>query len=246
MRKLLLAACIGAHTFPMHSHSYKLADWYPFLPALSAGETLYSWCATFHRRACNGSALATGECLFGASHAGLMHDFPSHLGTLVERTGGQIGTARALALQHTLLGYFLPFLASVRAESLLMGVTVGAIPGLKARLGILASGIGGYHPLRCFSECIKEDQEKIGWPLWHLEHQLPSVLVCCKHVRPLIQYRHHITPVHPYTRTPVHPYTRTPPRMDTAKRGLDHRAIRNFRAQRYCAAGTHPASDYVS
>ena len=39
--------------------------WPLHLPALSPSETLYSWCATFHRRSFSGNALATSRQLFG-------------------------------------------------------------------------------------------------------------------------------------------------------------------------------------
>jgi len=180
----------------MRTDTDELADWPPHLPVIGTGESLYSWCATLHRRSCTGSALETSSRLFGSRYAGLLHDFPAHLSEFVLRTQGRVADARTLALQHTLLGYFVPFLQKVRAESLIQGVAAGAVPDLKMRLGIPASGVGGYHPLRCCVECIRWDRENVGWPIWHIEHQMPSVLVCRLHQRPLVQRWHRITPVH--------------------------------------------------
>lgn len=172
------------------------SHWPLHLPALGSNETLYSWCATFHRYASAANALATSRALFGNSYAAMRHDFPSHLGEFVRRTESVFGTPQDLALRHTLLGYFLPFVETQRADQILRGVTFGAFSSIKMHLGLPASGVGAYHPLRYCRECVIEDRSSRGWPIWHLEHQLPSVLVCIKHQRPLVQVWDRISPVH--------------------------------------------------
>ena len=173
-----------------------LAQWPVALPALADGETLYGWCGRFHNRAFSGNALTTSRLLFGSNYAALLHDFPAQLSAFVERTEGCLGSARKVALNHTLLGYFIPFLDAPRGEGLLSEIAAGSVPDLKMRLGIPASGVGGYHPLRCCKECIEHDRRTVGWPLWHLAHQAPSALVCVWHQRPLVQTWHSISPVH--------------------------------------------------
>lgn len=176
--------------------SHPLADCPITLPALAQCETLYSWCGTFHRRVLSGNALATSRLLFGTNYAALLHDFPARLSELELRIQGAIGSAREIAQHHTLLGYFLPFLDAERAETILAGVAARSVSDLKMRLGIPASGIGGYHPLRCCQECIENDRATLGWPIWHVEHQAPSALVCTQHGRPLVQTWHRTSPVH--------------------------------------------------
>lgn len=174
----------------------ELGAWPPVLPTLAARETLYSWCATVHRRSVSGNVLVTSRRLFGSSYSGLLHDFPARLGELARRTEGRVGAPRDLALKHTLLGYFLPFIGAASGEAILAAVEAGAVPDLKTRLGIPASGIGGYHPLRWCPECVRRDRHDTGWPIWHLDHQPPSTLVCTEHQRPLMQTWHTISPVH--------------------------------------------------
>ncbi len=144
------------------------------LPALAGQETLYSWCAAVHRRSVSGSVTETSRRLFGSHTAALLHDFPARLGELTQRTEGQIGGPRELAIKHTLLGYFLPFCDAGVAETHLARVSAGSVPDIKMRLGIPASGIGGYHPLRCCKECIEADLRDIGRPTWRICHQAPS------------------------------------------------------------------------
>jgi len=140
--------------------------------------------------------LATSEQLFGSRYTALLHDFPAHLDAFVQRTEGLLGDARPLALRHTLLGYFLAFRNAADGEALLHRIRVGSVSDLKMRLGIPASGVGGYHPLRSCPECTQLDMHMTGRPLWHVEHQLPSVFVCRKHFRPLVQHWDKISPVH--------------------------------------------------
>lgn len=166
------------------------------LPTIAAEETLYSWCATVHRRACSLSATATSQALFGKPNAARLHDFPGHLGELTIRTEGLLGDPKELALRHSLLGYFLAFTPADRSSALLAEVINYSVPDIKMRLGIPASGVGGYHPLKCCQQCVQRDLQMHGWPIWRLEHQLPSVLVCSEHQRPLVLHWDEITPVH--------------------------------------------------
>ena len=174
------------------SFSYPPAN----LPLLHSGETLYSWCGHVHRWNGNVNALSTSRQLFGVPYAGLLHDFPSHLDVLVARTSGQIGTAPDLALQHTLLGYFLPFASPETANTLLASIRSGSVPQLKYKLGIPASRIGACHPLKGCSECFRQDETAFGSSIWHLAHQYPSTLVCHEHRRPLVIVQDRVTPVH--------------------------------------------------
>lgn len=149
-----------------------------------------------HRRTCSLSSIQISQALFGSPHIARLHDFPGHLTELKNRTAGLLGDEKYLALRHTLLGYFLTFIPAARGADLLASVVRSSTPDIKMRLGIPASGVGGYHPLKCCQECVHSDIQKLGWPIWHLEHQLPSVLVCREHQRPLLLRWEPTTPVH--------------------------------------------------
>ena len=166
------------------------------LPTLELEETLYSWCGTTHSRSGQASVRQTSQQLFGSDHAGRLHDFPSHLNTFHARTDGRFGEPRAIALSHSLLGYYLPFRPFEDGQRILNAVLAGSLPDIKMRLGIPASRFGGYHPLRYCSECVRTNIDQIGWSVWQVQHQWPSSLVCRSHARPLVQLWHPITPVH--------------------------------------------------
>lgn len=165
-------------------------------PSILPGETIYSWCATVHRKACSMSSTDISRTLFGKPNAARLHDFPCFLDEFSRRTGRLVGDPVDLARNHSLMGYFLSFTSEARSASLLDGVVNGSVPDIKMRLGIPASGIGGYHPLKCCQQCIERDTNTLGWPIWHLSHQFPSVLVCREHQRPLVLNWEAVTPVH--------------------------------------------------
>jgi hypothetical protein len=142
------------------------------------------------------SAIATSQALFGKPNAARLHDFPGHLGELALRTEGLLGDPRQIALGHSLLGYFLAFTPADKSSRLLIETIKSSVSDIKMRLGIPASGVGGYHPLKCCQQCVQQDIQSYGWPIWHLEHQFPSVLVCRKHQRPLVLHWDDVTPVH--------------------------------------------------
>ncbi|WP_454259063.1 TniQ family protein [Pseudoxanthomonas mexicana] len=170
------------------------------LPVLHDNQTIYSWCGLTH--ALNGGKCAreTSTILFGAPHAALSHDFPSRLVALDKSTGYALGRSRDIALRNTLLGYYLSIVRQAQAEKILGLLRFGTIPHLKMLLGITASRVGGHHPLKGCERCFADDEASRGWAYWHVEHQLPSTLVCTKHHCPLSIAWDPITPVYPSRR----------------------------------------------
>ena len=166
------------------------------LPPLQPRQTLYSWCGMTHALNSGVRATDTSNALFGYPYAGLRHDFPSHLRVLCERTWHLLGDARHIAQHHTLLGYFLPLVDTVRAERILSMVSEGSIPQLKMQLGITASRLGGHHPLKGCRACFATSKRNTGDAFWQVDHQLPSSFVCALHRTPLAVAWDPVTPVH--------------------------------------------------
>lgn len=151
------------------------------LPSLVDGESLYSWCARYHRL--SGNAIASHSCaqLFGIRHPGLKHDFPKHLGSFCERTRNTLGTPEALALDRTLLGYYAPFITLETYRRALECLCNMGAAEPKHILGLMASRVGASHPLKACPECIRQDLKDLGFSRWILEHQWPSVWICRHH-----------------------------------------------------------------
>jgi len=79
------------------------------------------------------------------------------------------------------LPYFFPFRSPEDAQNSLAAVNSGAVAGMKARLGVLASRFGAAHPLKACRQCIEEDTRTFHTSYWHREHQWPGALACVKH-----------------------------------------------------------------
>ncbi len=146
-------------------------------------ETLFSLCSRFHRISGNRRPDQTCLQLFGHARQGSTHDFPARLGEFERRTNGTLGSAEEIARQRSLLPYFFPFRTPEDAQNALAAVTSGAVAGLKARLGVLASRFGAAHPLKACRQCMGEDERRLHTSYWHREHQWPGALVCVKHGR---------------------------------------------------------------
>lgn len=151
------------------------------LPLPFTGETIYSWCARFHRINGNTSARQTSRQLFGDSAAGLRHDFPTHLGTLLARTDQLFGSVDELIYQRTVFGCFAPFLTRTAIDSITQNMHEGGISHIKHHLGVLPSRTGSAAPLRACPSCISSEINRSGTSWWHTEHQWPMSRVCQTH-----------------------------------------------------------------
>lgn len=155
------------------------------LPALLPDMTLFSLVAAAHRM--DGASRGEHICqtLFGNAHAGMRHDFPSHLDEFCARTSMTYGSPDDLALRATVLPYFLRFRHQElhsRAISLMRG---NSVERLKFALGLPPGPSGSSIPFVSCIECMREDIVDYGFAYWHRRHQLPGVYVCQKHGLPV-------------------------------------------------------------
>lgn len=160
-----------------------------FLPALTPGETLFSWSARYHRLSGNVLATESSRQLFGDKRAGLRHDFPSHLDSLFRITGGLLGDTELLARERTLLGFFAPFLDEHRNAAVLTMMCGSSVAKLKNSLGVMPSRVGAAHPLKACRACMATDLRDLGVTRWYIEHQWPSVWICRRHATALRMFR---------------------------------------------------------
>lgn len=157
----------------------QLLQWLP-------GETLFSLLSRQHLLSGVPLASRTSERFFGRSRAGYQHDFPSHLASFVERTSGQLGGLRSVALDHTSLSFYRAFISSLECRQAIESMAGDNVAHLKLRLGILTSRFRAHHPLKACPTCMAEDMQLTGWAYWHMAHQHPGVWTCTKHSQPLL------------------------------------------------------------
>ena len=144
-------------------------------------ETVYSLASRFHRLAGHVRPAATAKLLFGHSRGGFPHALPGYLHYLAEVFAGQLGSPREIALQHTVVPQLVVAQPRSRQESTYRTMVSGATSGLKASLGLMASGFGGALPLKACQICLKEDVEQHGAGYWRTQFQLPGAWICARH-----------------------------------------------------------------
>lgn len=151
------------------------------LPSWLPDETLFSLISRYHVLSGNHLASRTCRALFGHPRQGSQHDLPNRLETFCERTSDAVGDPRTLALERTVLPFYLPTRSLAQTESDIRSLAAPGEGVLKFRLGILTSRYRANHPLKACPECMIDDKHEHGAPYWHWEHQLPGVWTCRRH-----------------------------------------------------------------
>jgi hypothetical protein len=151
-------------------------------PTPHPDELLYSLYARYCDRVQYWSKGAISLELLGAKDLTATIDLPSRLGYLVSNLPeGHSLLLDRLIDEHTLLPFYSPFLEKDRVERLrreMEGVGGGAVHKIAA---ITPSTIRPPNHLRFCPLCVEDDRQEFEECYWHRLHQLPGVLVCCKH-----------------------------------------------------------------
>ena len=79
------------------------------LPSPQDDQTLYSWCAVYHKASGNIDAGTTSRQLFGQSDAAFIPDLPSRLDIFQTATRSHLGDTETVACTRTLAGFYRPF-----------------------------------------------------------------------------------------------------------------------------------------
>ena len=107
------------------------------------------------------------------------------MGFLQETSNNTLGSARQLALHHTIVPYYLAFATAELRSQTIDRMRGKQIAALKFSLGLLTSGFRANHPLKACRLCEREDLANHGVAYWHRSHQYPTILVCPTHREPL-------------------------------------------------------------
>lgn len=151
------------------------------IPSIDQDETLYSWCARYHRISGSVSAIATSLRLFGSKSGGFVVDFPGRIGHFSQVTASILGRPEQLIKNHTLYSLYAAFRPQetmVIVENLMQGSNVERV---KFILGLPASRAATSHPLKFCPTCAHEEQTDHGIAKWWRDHQWPSTWLCPKH-----------------------------------------------------------------
>lgn len=153
------------------------------LPGWLPGETLYSLCSRYHSYSANANQWETSFQLFGSRGETIAHDVPSRLRAFECRSRGVLGTAEEIALNHSILPFYLNFKSADERNVILTDVCSGGLGSIKFRVGLITSRFRAHHPLKACLDCIREDVGAYGAPYWHVDMQYPGIWICVKHGR---------------------------------------------------------------
>lgn len=155
------------------------------------GETVYSLLCRYHRLSVNRSVHYTLAEVFGEHDRYVPHFLaPGNLQTFSDAMTAvpSLNEGRHVAANHTGLG-FLTFARSMDFKETLISdmLRQGGARRALARTGLarhVASTVSRV-PAFCPS-CTVFDQQQLGTPIWHVEHQLVACRVCHIHGDPLV------------------------------------------------------------
>lgn len=167
------------------------------LPGIQASETLYSWCARFHRLSGYSRARSTSQLLFDHPSMGLHHDFPGRIDYLNAVTREMFGMAEDIVLCRTQFGLFAPFLSQEIGSNLIEAMRTGSGSIVRRRLGIFRSGFGIATPLKACRQCLDEDRATTPTSWWRMEHQWLPTWICLRHGEVLMKVPSHCYAPHP-------------------------------------------------
>lgn len=150
-------------------------------PAFHGNETLYSLVCRFHLLSGHVHATETSVQLFADRSAGFRVDFPSHLASFSEATGGSLGNPLEIFREHSLWGFYRPFVDRDMRTLVEMDMQSASPQGTHRLLGLMPSRVGAAHPLKVCRQCMRTDVKDFGIAVWHVDHQWPSVWYCKVH-----------------------------------------------------------------
>lgn len=158
-----------------------------FFPAPYPDELLYSIISRYHIRSGNTSAKITLKELFNCATVTAVLDLPCCIDALVGNLPSFIQySSEDLIIGHTLFPYYAAFLPDVRIETVISSMKSNFGGDIHTRTGIMASTIRAPQYIRFCPLCNEEDKCIYGEFYWHRQHQVPGVMVCYKHLVPLI------------------------------------------------------------
>ncbi len=150
-------------------------------PTPLPGELLYSVCARYASRVQYPSVETVNLEIFGSRSLAAVVDLPCHLSYLDTNlpSGHSLKPAK-LIQEHTLLGFYSPFLPTERVRQIIAEMEGSNGAAVHKLAGVTASTIRCPDWLRFCPSCV-EDEKREDECYWHRVHQVPGVLVCPTH-----------------------------------------------------------------
>lgn len=153
-----------------------------FFPTPYRDELLYSMLARYAESVSYPSQVAIQRVFFGVTGLRPVYDLPNRLNSLLDALPkGHHFTLEGLALEHTLLPLYMPFLPSNAADKALELMGSDGDNTLASVVGKIRSTVPSNQFLRYCPQCVREDRALHGETYWHRQHQVEGVSVCSTH-----------------------------------------------------------------
>ncbi|UZW12829.1 TnsD family Tn7-like transposition protein [Clostridium pasteurianum] len=157
-----------------------------FFPMPYPGETLYSMIARYHIWSGNLNSKATLRDLFNTTSITAGRELPANINLLLNNLPKNCTlTVDEIIKNHTLYKYYTAFLPSERAKYVYDLMEGGNGSLIFTSLGMCNNNVKIDSSLKYCSFCVEIDRAKYGEAYYHIEHQVPGVLMCHQHLSEL-------------------------------------------------------------
>lgn len=153
-----------------------------FFPTPYIRETLYGVISRFHVWSGNVNSKATLRDLFNTTSVTAGRELPANINLLVNNLPDKCTlTVDEIIKNNTLYKYYTSFLPSERANYIYDLMVNGNGSLIFTGLGMCNNNMKIDSSLKYCSSCVDSDRNNFGEAFWHVEHQVPGVLMCQKH-----------------------------------------------------------------
>lgn len=157
-----------------------------FFPMPYPDETLYSMIARYHIWSGNLNSKATLRDLFNTTSVTAGRELPANINLLLNNLPDKCTlTVDKIIKNHTLYKYYTAFLPSERANYIYDLMAEGNGSLIFTALGMCNNNMKIDSSLKYCKLCVDSDRDNFGEAFWHVEHQVPGVLMCQKHLSEL-------------------------------------------------------------
>ncbi|WPC42843.1 TnsD family Tn7-like transposition protein [Clostridium sp. JS66] len=157
-----------------------------FFPMPYPDETLYSMIARYHIWSGNLNSKATLRDLFNTTSVTAGRELPANINLLINNLPDKCTlTVDKIIKNHTLYKYYTAFLTSERANYIYDLMAEGKGSLIFTGLGMCNNNMKIDSSLKYCKVCVDSERDNFGEAFWHVEHQVPGVLMCQKHLSEL-------------------------------------------------------------
>lgn len=160
---------------------------FQLFPRIYEDELFYSIIARYHVLTSNNNFKTTLNEVFVKDTIIPTIEFPSRVDYFTHKLNLNISSDYIIKA-HTALPYYSPFNTKQRIDEISYEMKYGKGMGIKHKIGYIAGSICRKNGIYYCHECVAEEYKENGEAYFHRLHQLQGVIVCNRHMMPLMKY----------------------------------------------------------